>query len=148
LHVNRVLPDDVRQRVRPIIDKLDKALLEGWRILLDIPEGVEFAPSSVRPLPYKHVVRGTLRPDAAGWSEDRHPYLEQTIALEGLEPDQPGDIKYNLTPTWTLRNANQVKPSGWGLSGSDTPNPFNVTSTGEALVIPNEARGDNGEERA
>jgi hypothetical protein len=135
LHVNRVLPDELRARVRPIIGKLDDALIHGWRILLDISPDVAFPASSVRPYPYRHIVRGTLRPDDVGWSEDRHPYLEHEVSIEPLKPDSPGDIKYNLTPKWTLRNATQFNVGEMGLSGPETPNPFRVSETTDILVI-------------
>jgi hypothetical protein len=140
LHANRVLPEDIRRRVRPIISKLDDALIEGWRILLALPKDAEVPQSSVRPYPSGYVLQAMVRPDAEGWSEDRHPQFGQIIQLKAQEPERPGDVKYEQSPTWKLRNALEFSHFSYGHLGPETPNPYRVELAGDVRVSRNEER--------
>jgi hypothetical protein len=126
LHVNRVLPDDIRRNVEPAIPTLDQALVDGWRRLLDLSETTSVQ-SSVWPNPVRFVVRATIRPDDEGWSDNRPPHVEIASKLELLEPDGPGDLTFTVSPTWTLHNMSSARDIRYELRGPETPNPLKAT---------------------
>jgi hypothetical protein len=126
LHANRVLPEDIRARVEPLMTKLDDALVLGWRELLGVPTDCVGPKSSVRPYPMRFVLRAVLQPDDEGWSENRHPWFEYTIRLSPREPDEPGQVKYDQTPQFTMRNASNCTELHFEHRGPDVPNPVRI----------------------
>lgn len=124
LHVNRVLPADVRQRIAPLIAPLDDALIAALRKLLLKPtSAAAFPASSVWPYPNRYIVRAKLQPDEEGWSKDRHPWFDQELNLKLREPAEAGKVTYDQSPTWTLNNAKQGTDLSYEFRGAETPHP-------------------------
>jgi hypothetical protein len=136
LHVNRVRPDTIRALVEPIIRELDDAVVEGWGRLLEVAKDTRAAPSSsVWPYPNRYVLRATVRPDTEGWSENRHPWFDQIIALKLRQPARPGSITYDQSPTWTPHNVATAQLLSYEARGAETPNPPRSEGPGEIHVM-------------
>ena len=140
LHATRALPDDIRHGVEPLLPALDQALIAGWRTLLKLSETPEVQ-SSVWPSPVRFVVRATVRPDAEGWSENRPPRFELSNELELSEPDEAGNLSFNLSPTWTLHAMSSARDIQFELRGPETPNPLKITSADEGQETPTSNSG-------
>lgn len=131
LHVNRVLPDEARGRIEPLLGSLDDAVVAGWRKLLSIADEVAGPTLAVWPYPNRYIIRARLQPDAEGWSDERHPWFDQTLELKAREPTAPGKVTYDQSPTWTMYHATDCTEFVLELRGAITPHPPRIESRRE-----------------
>lgn len=124
VHANRVLPDDVRARVKPLLADLDGAIIDGLRRVLGISVELAFPASSTWPHPNRLVVRARIVPDAAGWSWDRHPFIELKTKLSRREAEQATSIQFDLQAKYEFQNFQRLIRGSYEVRGADSPHPL------------------------
>jgi hypothetical protein len=125
-HTRRVLPDDMRARIRPVLAQLDRLVTSAWWKLLELPADAGLPASSVRPFRQRFIVWTDVAPDDQGWSEDRHPYFDLELALTRRAPAAPGQVTYSTSPSFTLRNAESRGDLQFEQRGPETSAPPHV----------------------
>lgn len=142
-HGDHVLPAAIRATVEPMIGTLDDAVVSAWRRLLSISDEAVGPSVAVWPHPDRFIIRARLKPDEEGWSEARHPWFEQEdLNITGREPEAPGKIRYDVSPTWTARNtapADDDTEFSFEIRGGDRPNPPRIEMVEGSPEVDDEA---------
>jgi hypothetical protein len=108
--------DELRRTAEALMPRLESVCIAAWKRLLHI--GADFPATSVWPYPLHFRVDGVAHhKDESKWGPGAHPHLEANFNFERVATDDPGEVTFQLSTRYTVRNMDGFGALAHGLWG-------------------------------